>query len=605
MSKKSELIPVRLSHLLRHCSVGAIVRGPDYLMTVKDIREWSDKSGQPAGESICYVDGVRSALGIEQELRKPPVAKELDNGSIEGICVPAQRFPSWMRCPRCGLLYYKPWRGLEASEKPRCQEMKCNNKPQLDQVPWVLVHSDGHMADVPWHSLAHHEAKTPEQKQCRSDWNDAYLRLIEKGISHRQLGCERCKAISNFRDGLQIPYGKTRRQPWTKEEADVVENMAEILEINDTRVHATQTRNALVIPPESRIRKDSVVDRLYQRSSKLQQIKNARTPLARKAALNYLASELRCSSVQIEDAMKEIDKGYPLYGQNITQGLLLENEYRAICNEIPDVADDEDFVTCHHTRSWKLMNEKMSDAKPTRIIEAVSHLIAVNRLKEIMVMKGFQRLGGALVAPDIVGESHWLPALELYGEGIFFSLDEGLLNRWESHPILCERSNDFLRRFAATGLRFEPEIIVTPRFLLLHTLAHLLIRQLESEAGYPAASLKERIYCTAGQLPMSGILIYVAVPDIVGSLGGLAELAIPEQFLRLLSSVFDHAEWCSLDPVCSEHGGQGPSLLNRAACHACTLIPEPSCTYGNVLLDRAFIKGDTATGMPAFLSELD
>ena len=104
---------------------------------------------------------------------------------------------------------------------------------------------------------------------------------------------------------------------------------------------------------------------------------------------------------------------------------------------------------------------------------------------------------------------------------------------------------------------------------------------------------------------MSGVLVYVAVPDVVGSLGGLAELATPERFLLLLSSVFDHAEWCSLDPVCSEHGGQGPSLLNRAACHACALIPEPSCAYGNVLLDRMFIKGDVATDMPAFLSVLD
>jgi hypothetical protein len=158
MSKKTELIPVRLSHLLRHCSVGAIVRGPDYLMTVKDIREWTDKSGQPAGEPISGVVCIRSALSIEQELREPPVAKVLDTGRIEGVCVPAQRFPSWMRCPRCGLLHYKPWRGLAAGEKPRCLEIdpkKCNNKPQLEQAPWALIHVEGHMADVPWHFLAH------------------------------------------------------------------------------------------------------------------------------------------------------------------------------------------------------------------------------------------------------------------------------------------------------------------------------------------------------------------------------------------------------------------------------------------------------------------
>ena len=609
MSKKTELIPVRLSHLLRHCSVGAIVRGPHYLMTVKDIREWTDKSGKPAGEPIRYVDGVRSALGITQELREPPIAKEMDTGRIEGVCVPAQRFPSWMRCPSCGLMHYKPWRGIAPGVKPRCQEInpkKCQNKPQLEQAPWALIHVDGHMADVPWHFLAHPKdgKGAQDQQQCRADWNEPYLRLIDKGASGRQLRCERCNATSDFGDGLQIPFGKTRQQPWIKEDADATDSMATVLEINDARVHAPQTRNALVIPPESRIRKGSVVDRLYSSSPKLRLIEQARTPLARKGVLNLIASELRCSIPQIEDALKEISKGYPLYGQNITQGILLENEYQALCDEMPDVADDEDFVTNHHTCSWKAMIGSLAGTKSAQIIAAVSQLIAVNRLKEIMVLKGFQRMGGTLVLPDIVGESSWLPALELYGEGVFFSLDEDLLSRWESHPTLRERSNDFQRRFAATGLRFDPEIIVTPRFLLLHTLAHLLIRQLETEAGYPAASLKERIYCTAGKLPMSGILVYVAVPDVVGSLGGLAELATPERFLLLLSSVFDHAEWCSLDPVCSEHGGQGPSLLNRAACHACALIPEPSCAYGNVLLDRTFIKGDVATGMPAFLSRL-
>lgn len=609
----SKLIPVRLSHLLRHCSVGAIVRGPDYLMTVKDIREWTDMSGNPAGEPIRYVDGVRSALGITQELREPPVAKELDTGRVEGVCVPAQRFPSWMRCPRCGLLHYKPWKGLSVGEKPRCQESdpkKCKNKPQLEQAPWALIHVDGHMADVPWHFLAHpKEGKgAQDQQQCRRDFSEPYLRLIDKGASSRQLHCERCKATSDFGHDLQIPYGKTCQQPWIKGEAEAVDGMAVVLEINDARIHSPVTCNALVIPPESRIRKGSVVDRLYSSSPKLKQIEQARTPLARKVALSLIVSELRCSAQEIEAALSEISKGYPLYGQNITQANLLENEYQALCDELPDVKDNEDFVTRHHTHAWKALIENLpGGTKPGKIIKAVGHLIAVNRLKEIMVLRGFKRLGqeGEPVPPDIIGKSDWLPALELYGEGVFFSLDEDLLSRWESHSVLWERSNDFQRRFAATGLRFDPEVIVTPRFLLLHTLAHMLIRQLETEAGYPAASLKERIYCTTGKLPMSGILVYVAVPDVVGSLGGLAELAAPERFLLLLASVFDHAEWCSLDPVCSEHGGQGPSLLNRAACHACALIPEPSCAYGNVLLDRTFIKGDVATGIPAFLNCLD
>lgn len=610
MRKQTELVPVRLSHLLRHCSVGAIVRGPDYLMTVKDIREWTGKNGVIAGRIIPYVDGVRAALGISQELREPPIATELENGFIDGVCIPAMRFPSWMRCPnpKCGLLYYQPWRS-QPQGKPRCKH--CEKHVVLEQVPWILAHPDGHMNDVPWHFLAHHAAaRKREQQQCRADWKEPYLRLTDEGVSHRRLHCNRCSATSFFDSSIRIPYGNTRRQPWIKDAPETIDGTsgdqaenAFVLEINDARVHASQTCNALVIPPESRIRKGAVVDRLYQSSQRLQQLEQAKTPLARKGTLKTLAAELRCTISEIDDAWKKIRKGYPLYGKNITPGILLENEYQALLDKIPDIFEDEDFVTRHLTVTWKAMLADLpAGARSRKIVNVVSHLISVDRLKEIQVLKGFQRLGGNLTPPDIVGRSTWLPAVELYGEGIFFTLEEKILAAWEKIPCLQARTIEFHRRYKKAGLQFDSDLQVSSRFLLLHTLAHLLIRQLETEAGYPAASLKERIYCTSGGASMSGILVYVAVPDVVGSLGGLAELAEPRRFLLLLSSVFDHAEWCSLDPVCSEHDGQGPNLLNRAACHACVLVPEPSCAYGNVLLDRTFIRGDLAAGIPALLN---
>ncbi len=604
MSK--DYLPVRLSHLLRHCSVGAIVRGPDYLMTVQDIRQWTTRGGSDAERIIPYVEQVKAALGIDQELRAPPTAREPDTGKVDGVSIPAMRFPTWMKCPSCGLLHAKPWRGLQSGKAARCLEpdrKKCSGGPEIEQVPWVLVHESGYMADVPWHFLAHAEANSREQKQCRADWSASYIRLIKENSSSRTLRCERCSAKARFDDSMRIPYGKTRQQPWSEEEAATSEDLALILEVNDARVYSPSTRNALVIPPESRIRKGEAVDRLYSSSHKRCQIEQARTPLARKGTLKTIARELHCSPAQVEEALEEIERGYPLYGKNITQGLLLESEYQALVDEIPDLGNDEDFVTRHRTLAWKAMRtDSKIEPKLRKLINAVEQLIAVDRLKEIMVMTGFQRLGGKLVPPDIVGKSIWLPALELYGEGIFLSLSAEKVRKWEVSPSVVRRAEDFQRRFGNTWLHFDPEVTVTPRFLLLHTLSHLLIRQLEMEAGYPAASLKERIYCTSGgSRSMAGILVYVAVPDVVGSLGGLAELATPERFLRLLSGVFDHAEWCSLDPVCAEHEGQGPGLLNRAACHACALVPEPSCVCGNVLLDRTFIKGEPATGIPPFL----
>ena len=156
----------------------------------------------------------------------------------------------------------------------------------------------------------------------------------------------------------------------------------------------------------------------------------------------------------------------------------------------------------------------------------VSRLVAVHKLKEIMVLTGFRRANGETVTPpDITGESDWRPAIELYGEGLFFTLDESLLQRWEANPTLASRTTAFKQRYPSAPLRTDVEI--TSRFLLCHTLAHLMIRQIEATAGYPAASLKERIYCSNGAEPMAGVLIYVAVPDAQGSLGGVHGAGIP------------------------------------------------------------------------------
>lgn len=603
-------LPVRLSHLLRHCSVGAIVRGPEYLLTVKDTRAWVRSDGTPAGRRIPYVDQVRSALGIEQELWEPPLAREGDYGQIEGVAVPAVRFPAWMVCPECGSLHYKPWLDSRDTEKPRCRKPQCMNHPELEQVPWVLIHPDGHMGEVPWHGLAHSQSHSPDQKQCRGSGDRSpYLKVIDRRVMGRQVRCQICNAGAPFPDSLKWPFGKTWRQPWIKEEPDSTEVLGDVVEINDTRVHSAETDSAIVIPPESRIRKGSVVDRLYTSSLKQGQLARAKSGFRKESAISRVAAEFRCSAGEVKDALKDIENGYPLYGRQITPGLLLESEYAALLEEIPDLSDDEDFVTIHRSDGWRELSSALEvGARERAITRSIDRVISISRLKEVLVLTGFSRMGGDSVPPDIMGASTWLPALELFGEGIFFSFDEALVQKWENSDEVQQRAAIFARRFERSGLcpkRVKESLVVTGRFILLHTIAHLMIRQLETAAGYSAASLKERIYSSGGPVPMAGILIYVAVPDVSGSLGGLAEMAEPDRFLQLASGVFDHADWCSLDPVCAEHEGQGPNQLNRAACHACTLVPEPSCLYCNILLDRSFIKGDKATGLPAFLDCLE
>ena len=608
----NEFTPVRLSHVLGQSGVGAIVRGANGLAVVQDTRQWTDRQGEPAGKLIPYVERVRAALGISQSLREPPVAKELANGQVDGTCVPATRFPSWMRCPSCGALYIRPWKDGSTDKASHCHWEKCKGKPRLEQVTWVLAHPAGYLADVPWHFLVHRGARAPAQQNCKIR---DQLQLIERGYEQRILRCAACSAETQFRGDERVPFGQQRMQPWARDDiatanvapaAELDEeklNMAQVLAINDTRVYAPEVVSVLIIPPESRVRKGTVVDLLYRNSAERKKIDTARTPLAKKAAIKTLATEYRCNPRDIEAALSDLDRGYPLYGENLTPGQLRESEFEAFLEVLPDQRDDEDLVTRNRSGEWHaLENDDNLSARTRTTVRCVQHLVRVDRLKAVKVFSGFTRLGGEdIVPPDIVGQSDWLPAVELYGEGIFIALDEDRLGWWEQQPGVLARLEKLKLRFAQSG-RDEPNPL-TPRFMLMHTLSHLLMRQIESEGGYPAASLIERIYCSQVPERMAGILIHVAVPDLAGSLGGLAELAEPRRFLGILSRALEHARWCSLDPVCSEHDGQGPGLLNRAACHACTLVPEPACEYGNILLDRSFVKGDDCDGLPAFFAE--
>ncbi len=594
-----ELIPIRLSHLLGHSGVGAIVRGPRNLVIVHDIRQWTDRNGEPGGRRILYVERIRAALGVTQNLREPPIAREVTNGQVDGVCVPVSRFPGWARCANCGALYRRPWREA-GDDRPRCR--RCEPSPILEQVTWVLVDPAGYLDDVPWHFLAHRDAHSPEQHNCQVG---DMLRLIEAGASHR-LRCDACNSEALFRDDERVGFGVGRMQPWTADDfvpardaqADPPQQLAQVLAINDARVYSPVSAIALVIPPESRVRKGTAVDRLYRNSEDRKRIDGARTPLARNSAIRETATRYRCKPSDIEEALNDIEAGYPLYGAVFTPGQLRESEYDAFLETLPDQQPDEDLVTHDQSRNWQALAEANGASEPTRLlVTGIRHLVRVDRLKAVKVFQGFTRPPSPPVPPDIVGTSDWLPAVELYGEGIFITLDEGRLTGWEQHPAIVNRLEPLLSRF--TQSRRESPNPLTARFMLLHTLSHLLMRAIEAEGGYPAASLTEIIYCAREPKRMAGVLIYVAVPDIAGSLGGLAELAEPQRFLGILTRALEHAHWCSLDPVCSEHEGQGPGLLNRAACHACALVPDTACEYDNTLLDRAFVKGDD-TGLPDF-----
>jgi hypothetical protein len=195
-----------------------------------------------------------------------------------------------------------------------------------------------------------------------------------------------------------------------------------------------------------------------------------------------------------------------------------------------------------------------------------------------------------IVKPDLGKGLDWLPGIEVFGEGIFFALKQDRLTTWEKRQDILDRLKPVGQRLKRSmWSRFLPE--VTPRFVMLHTLAHVLIRQLIYETGYSSSSLRERLYigpADSGQ-PMAGVLIYTGAGDAEGTLGGLVRSGEPDWFVPTVLAALQSAAWCSLDPVCRESSGQGPDSLSLAGCHACALVAETSCDHANSLLDRRLL----------------
>ena len=105
--------------------------------------------------------------------------------------------------------------------------------------------------------------------------------------------------------------------------------------------------------------------------------------------------------------------------------------------------------------------------------------------------------------------------------------------------------------------------------------------------GYPASSIRERVYVEAGHY---GLLLYTGSPDAEGTLGGLVQQA--RHLEDHLGHALDMGMLCANDPICAQHSA-AQSLeerwLHGAACHGCTLIAETSCEMRNDYLDRALV----------------
>ena len=191
-------------------------------------------------------------------------------------------------------------------------------------------------------------------------------------------------------------------------------------------------------------------------------------------------------------------------------------------------------------------------------------------------------------------ETDWYPAYQVRGEGIFIEFDDKAIDRWaDANPEIQKRVSIVNKNYNESFLSENRERTITAKYLLLHTLSHLLIKELSFECGYSIASLKERIYCGEENdgKQMAGIFIYTASGDSEGTMGGLVRQGQFDTFPDIFNKALKSALTCSNDPVCSLSLGQGRESLNLSACYSCTLIPETSCEEFNIFLDRGCVVG--------------
>ena len=257
------------------------------------------------------------------------------------------------------------------------------------------------------------------------------------------------------------------------------------------------------------------------------------------------------------------------------------------------------------------LSREVWDSQSEGHLIAVDKLVLVHRLREVVALLGFTRFEAS--SPDKDGELDlevaraslaetitWLPAIENRGEGVFLSFRTEEIERWLARPGVRERGrviNEGWRAWAAERQRPE-DGFPGLAYVMLHSLSHLLMTSIALDCGYPASSLRERVY--AGESGY-GILIYTGSSDSEGTLGGLVEAG--RRLGDHLRGALREGRLCSNDPVCAEHAPNSQlegRMLQGAACHGCLLIAETSCEQRNDFLDRALVVPTVAVGEAAF-----
>ncbi|MER7583538.1 DUF1998 domain-containing protein [Kitasatospora sp. NPDC097691] len=574
---------LRLSETITPFGVGAVVDVLGESLIAPDTSWWDRKR---APEISCDRLLARLGAGV---LRQAPAhagraAKDTDH-------LLYWRFPTWRFCEQCTRL------SKVTGRKNGRWINRCDCGGALVPMRYVAVCRKGsHIQDIPWFKWAHRGSDcgvTEAVRHCRAFTELKFVRSMRHGEGLAALrvhctACKRSRPLSDLtgEDSLHRDYIRCDgTQPWEEPKpGDACDHRLVAVQRGATGNYIAERLSALDIP-EERPHSAQVTERIRGHLYFDKVVADNGGPQAEMVA-GWIADEVGVTAEEVLRVAAGDDDtaDTPLLD-------LKDGEWAAFLGKLEAGRDDGagDFVV----DGWKV------PADPKWPSSLTSHLVGVGqvrRVREVRALKGFRRHDAEadLIPADLGPDRRRMPvypAVEVFGEGIFLRFDEERLSLWENLPKVRDRAEILVDRRASSQWAHRLDV-PEPRFIALHTIAHLLVRRLAFASGYASAALQERVYANSDRPDRTaGILIYTAAGDAQGTLGGLVRLGAPDKLLPLLLAALNDADVCSNDPVCIESDHQGSSSLNLSACHGCALVSETSCESGNRLLDRQLVLG--------------
>ena len=581
------LSAIRSGQIITTYGIGSLVPLEDGgSVIIAGLDYWDGKKNRP--DSEIDVPRLANICGVET-FYKPPTG----NSSKKDI--PVFRFPTMVYCSGCeALKRHKDFCPPDENQHKNCQnnEYPPGGAPKLNPSRFVVACQDGHLDDFPYSDWVHNNDMPSSGKHALTLTSSGHTASLASMV----ITCINCDRSRNMGEAmtphiLDSLFRCKGRQPWLDMGDDNLaycgKSVAVLLR-GASNVWFPVPESALSIPPTSTgIFK--VIEK-YWPVLKAESVSEEALPgildsMKGPYPLDALVEEVKRRRKGNSDSESTVNS-------QETRTKIRRDEYLAITGGRDPDGRNEDFVS------------KKAEMNAL-VAKWFDKVMEVEKLTEIRTLKSFTRVfdpgtpdpNKPKLARLSKRDNHkWLPAIEVRGEGVFLSIDSKQLTDWEKLPSVIQRTNritskgkgiDSIKNLYGPFENADPNVIKSwmPRFILCHTLAHVLINQWAIDAGYPASSLRERLYVGDN---MAGILIYTAQGDSAGSLGGVLAQAKPDTLLESLQQSLNKACWCSNDPLCIE-SLTGSESLNLGACHACALLQEVSCEMKNSYLDRGLL----------------